>query len=90
MRLESSDSHATLNSSSLSFEDALTELQAVVARLESGDLSLDETIVNFKQGSELAARCQKLLAEAELRVTELTQAPDQQESLFASKPELFN
>ncbi len=89
MRLESSDGHASLSSSSLSFEEALTGLQAVVTRLESGELSLDETIVNFKQGSELAARCQKLLAEAELRVSELAQATVQHESLVASKPELF-
>ncbi len=55
----------------LSFEDALTELQDIVARLESSKLSLDETINDFRRGTELAAHCQHLITEAELKVTEL-------------------
>ena len=43
----------------LSFEDALTELQDIVARLESSKLSLDETINDFRRGTELAAHCQQ-------------------------------
>jgi exodeoxyribonuclease VII small subunit len=59
---------------SLSFEDALTMLQDVVVDLESGSLTLDETIERFRQGTELASHCQALIAEAELRITELAPA----------------
>ena len=55
----------------LSFEEALTQLQEVVSRLETANLSLDQTIDDFRRGTELAAYCQRLIAEAELKVTEL-------------------
>jgi exodeoxyribonuclease VII small subunit len=58
----------------LSFEDALTQLQDVVNRLETANLSLDQTIDDFRRGTELAAYCQRLIAEAELKVTELVSA----------------
>lgn len=58
----------------LSFEDALTQLQEIVTRLESANLSLDQTITDFRQGTELAAHCQQLIANAELKVTELVSA----------------
>ena len=59
------------DSSQLSFEDSLAQLQDVVARLESGALTLEETILTFQRGSELAARCQGMIGSAELRITEL-------------------
>lgn len=58
----------------LSFEDALTQLQEIVSRLESANLSLDQTIDDFQRGTELAAHCQQLIADAELKVTELVSA----------------
>jgi exodeoxyribonuclease VII small subunit len=58
----------------LSFEDALTQLQEVVSKLESANLSLEETIDEFRRGTELAAFCQRLIGEAELKVTELVSA----------------
>lgn len=59
---------------SLSFEEALGQLQEVVSRLESDNLSLDQTIEDFRRGTELAAYCQRLIGEAELKVTELVSA----------------
>jgi exodeoxyribonuclease VII small subunit len=58
----------------LSFEEALAQLQEVVGRLESANLSLEETIDEFRRGTELAAFCQRLISEAELKVTELVSA----------------
>lgn len=58
----------------LSFEDALLQLQHLVSRLEEGERTLEETIGDFRHGSELAAHCQRLINEAELRITELTPA----------------
>ena len=58
----------------LSFEEALGQLQDVVSRLESANLSLDQTIDDFRRGTELADYCQRLIADAELKVTELVSA----------------
>ena len=44
--------------SPLSFEAALTELESVVARLEQGELSLEETLQRFEQGVALTRTCQ--------------------------------
>jgi exodeoxyribonuclease VII small subunit len=55
----------------LSFEEAYTELEATVARLERGDLSLEESIALFERGQALAARCNVQLDTAELKVRQL-------------------
>ncbi len=65
---------------SLSFEEALGCLQDVVLNLEGGTLTLDDTIATFRHGSELATHCQRLIAEAELRVSELSSHGDAAES----------
>ncbi len=54
-----------------SFEKLFTELEETVARLEGGDLSLDESLVLFQRGTELAKKCAAMLDQAELRVKEL-------------------
>jgi exodeoxyribonuclease VII small subunit len=50
------------------FEQALAELEAVVEHLESGELSLEESLKHFERGIALTRACQKSLAEAEQRV----------------------
>ena len=55
----------------LSFEDALRELETLVRRLESANLSLDESLMLFERGQALAARCGALLDAAELRVQQI-------------------
>jgi exodeoxyribonuclease VII small subunit len=47
------------------FERALDELEKIVARLEREDLTLDDSVELFKKGRELAARCEKLLGDAQ-------------------------
>jgi len=54
------------------FEDAMTELEAVVARLESGDLALDEALAAFEQGIGLVRLLNEKLTRAEQRVEILT------------------
>ena len=53
------------------YEALYAQLQSVVARLEAGDLPLDESLKLYEQGVRLAAECQRLLDEAELRVRNL-------------------
>lgn len=56
----------------LSFEDALLELEQIVAQLEDGSLSLEESLELFERGRSLAARCNHLLETAQLRIEQLT------------------
>lgn len=54
-----------------SYEELYARLQEVVTRLEHGELPLDETLKLYEQGMQLAAACQRLLDQAELRVQQL-------------------
>jgi exodeoxyribonuclease VII small subunit len=56
------------------FEQAFEELGTVVARLEAGDLPLEEALALFERGQELAARCSDMLDKAELRLKTLSDA----------------
>ena len=51
-----------------SFEAALSELEAIVARMESGELPLRESLAAYKRGAELLAYCQAALKDAEQQV----------------------
>jgi exodeoxyribonuclease VII small subunit len=57
----------------LNYEDAFEELEALVERLESGDLPLEESLALFERGQALAARCSELLEQAELKLRQLVQ-----------------
>ena len=56
----------------LSFEQAIKELEAVVARLERGEVALDESIGLYERGAKLKARCEAKLKEAEEKVAKIT------------------
>jgi exodeoxyribonuclease VII small subunit len=56
----------------MTFEEALAELEAVVTRLERGDVALDDSIALYERGARLRAHCQKKLADAEERVSRIT------------------
>ena len=53
------------------FEDALKELETLVARLEHGELPLEESLQSFERGIELTRTCQTALQEAEQKVQAL-------------------
>jgi exodeoxyribonuclease VII small subunit len=55
----------------LSYEQALAELEAIIASLESGNLQLDETMTLYERGQALTQHCVELLDKAELRVKKL-------------------
>ena len=55
------------------FEKAIEELEGIVARLEKGELTLDESIDFFQRGVELSKYCSKRLDEAERRITLLVE-----------------
>lgn len=55
----------------MDYEEAFAELEQVVAKLELGDLPLEEALATFERGQALAARCTELLDQAELKLKEL-------------------
>jgi exodeoxyribonuclease VII small subunit len=69
------------------FEHSLDELEQLVARMEGGELSLDESLASFERGIGLYRHCQQALDKAELRVRLLLDpdAPDDAEP-FESEP----
>jgi exodeoxyribonuclease VII small subunit len=56
------------------FDDILVRLRGVVGRLESGELSLEQSLQIYEEGVQLARRGQQLLATAEKRVEILVNA----------------
>jgi len=69
------------------FELALAELEKLVERLESGELSLDESLAGFKQGIELTRQCQSVLDNAQQTVEQLIN-PEDEESLQPFEPDV--
>ena len=57
-----------------SFEDLYKQLEAKVALLEQGGLSLDDSLAAYEEAVALAQRCQQLLEKAELRITRLKES----------------
>ncbi|AQZ53100.1 exodeoxyribonuclease VII small subunit [Martelella mediterranea] len=55
----------------LSFERAVEELESIVARLERGDVALEESIKIYERGEALKKHCEKLLSAAEARVEKI-------------------
>ena len=52
----------------LRFEEALSKLEAVVAKLEAGNVPLDEALASYEEGMELIRFCNARLDEAEQRI----------------------
>ncbi len=57
----------------LSFEDALDRLEQLVRKLEGGELTLEDSLQTFEQGTALIRLCAERLEAAELRISELEQ-----------------
>jgi len=56
----------------LSYEESFSELEKIVASLESGEKTLEEALSLFKHGKKLAEHCARLLDNAEMQVKILT------------------
>ena len=71
----------------LSFEETYRRLEDTVARLEQGELSLSDSELLYRQGIELADRCQQLLTETELRITQIGHGRGETVSMSGSTAE---
>jgi exodeoxyribonuclease VII small subunit len=63
--------NAPIDVTGYSFEKAVAELESIVARLERGDVALDESIAIYERGEALKKHCEKLLNAAESRIEKI-------------------
>lgn len=56
----------------LGYEDAMRELERLVASIERGDVGLEESLASYRKGEQLLRHCKALLDKAELSVRELS------------------
>lgn len=69
-----SKTHADIKD--MTFERALKELEAIVGRLERGDVELEESISIYERGEALRDHCDRMLKQAEAKVEKLTIGSD--------------
>jgi exodeoxyribonuclease VII small subunit len=60
----------------MSFEEALAELEKIVAQLERGDVPLADSIRIYKRGAAVRARCEGQLKDAQLEIDQIVMGPD--------------
>ena len=53
------------------FEDSLKKLEEITAKLEKGDLSLDEMLDYYSTGTKLASECSNMLRDARLKISKI-------------------
>ncbi len=62
------------SSEPLHYESAMAELESIVTQLESGQLQLEQSLAAYQRGAELLKLCQQSLADAEQKISILTDA----------------
>ena len=62
--------------SNLTFEKALAELEAIVGKLERGDVPLEESIAMYSRGEVLRTHCETLLKQADMRIEKIALGAD--------------
>ena len=65
-----------MDNSAMTFEASMARLEQIVRTMERGDVSLDESLKLFREGTDLVRTCEKLLDDAQLQVTKIMTAPD--------------
>ena len=51
------------------FEKSMESLEKIVTELENGELNLDESVKKFEEGMKIAKKCNKILEDAEKKIT---------------------
>jgi len=60
----------------MNFEQALAELEKIVAQMERGDVALEDSIALYQRGAALKAHCETKLKDAQLKVEQIVLGPD--------------
>ena len=63
----------------MKFEDNLKRLEVIVAKMEGGEMNLDDMIAAFEEGRKLVAECQRDLESIRLRIEKVTKSGETQE-----------
>lgn len=84
--------HTERHQASIHFEQQLAQLETLVTQLESGQLTLEDSLSAFEQGVQLTRQCQQQLEQAQLRVRHLqasTEAPTESgtDTIVSTQPE---
>ena len=76
LRMDRNASPMSVHVASLSFEDALSELEKIIRDLEGGQMKLEDAIAAYERGAALRHHCEAKLSEAEARVQAIVQRSD--------------
>ncbi len=63
----------------VNFEKSLARLEEITKKLEKGNLTLDEMIKLYTEGTELAGECSKALEEAQLKISKLNEESEDED-----------
>jgi exodeoxyribonuclease VII small subunit len=80
-------SDSTTTTTTNDFESALAELEAIVIKLEQGDLALEQSLTLFERGVQLSRLCHTKLEDAERRIEVLTERGEVRPAPSAILPE---
>jgi exodeoxyribonuclease VII small subunit len=75
------------NEKKITFEDAMTNLQQIVDKLEEGDVPLEEAIIIYKEGMELSKLCHDKLKSVEEQLTQIITEDGRTESFSIDEEE---
>jgi exodeoxyribonuclease VII small subunit len=64
---------AQLSPQDLSFEEALSRVEQIIERIESGEIGLEQSLTEYENGVELVRRCRAILDRAQQKVDDLSQ-----------------
>lgn len=67
-----------MNMKNMTYEEALKRLEEIAQQLDSGSLSLDESLKLFEEGTKLTSFCNQCLEKAKLKITKLSEKEDVQ------------
>jgi len=63
------------NKKELNYDEAMSEINAIIKKLESGQIGIEELIASVEKGTELIKQCQTKLRNVELKIHEFIQEP---------------
>ena len=70
-----------MSENKLDFEKSLNELEIIIAKLEKGECSLEESISLFEQGIKHTENCREALDKAKNRILQLTEVQSEEQNL---------
>lgn len=60
----------------MNYEDSVKKLEEIVSKLEAGNLSLEESLKLYEEGTILSENCRKMLSEAKLKITNINEVAE--------------